>query len=205
MLDVTVEVYFTAAVTDALTIYCELMEDGIVANQSGGTATYVHNHVFREAFVAQWGDPISTPTTLGTLKTFTFSFDNSTANYDMTASEVLAFVRNAANEEVISGNGAVVGETSVSIDDKNSENSISVYPNPFNENTSIKLSITNSENVEYSIFNLAGQEIYHKNIGLLAAGTHNIMIDNIIANTKGMYFVKVQLGNTNYVEKLIVE
>ena len=110
-LDVTVEVYYTADVTQDTYIYCELAENGLIAQQSGGSATYVHKHVFRESFVAQWGDLIPAPTTQGTLVEFTYSFDNTTAQYVMDNCDLLAFVLDGDNEEIISGNGAAVGES----------------------------------------------------------------------------------------------
>lgn len=110
-LDVTVEVYYTADVTQDTYIYCELAENDLIAQQSGGSASYVHKHVFRESFVDQWGDLIPGPTTQGTLVVFNYSFDNTTAQYVMDNCELLAFVVDGDNDEIISGNGAAVGES----------------------------------------------------------------------------------------------
>ena len=105
ILTVNIEVYFTADVTNTLTLYAMITEDGIIANQSGGSSTYVHNHVFRQALPnpspAQWGQAIVAPTTKGSLKTITYTFDNSTTNYNMSKCEIISFVRNASNEEII--------------------------------------------------------------------------------------------------------
>ncbi len=110
-LDVTVEVYYTADVTQDTYIYCEIAEIDLIAQQSGGSAAYVHKHVFRESFVAQWGDLIPGPTTQGTLVVFNYSFDNTTAQYVMDNCDLLAFVLDGSNDEIISGNGAAVGES----------------------------------------------------------------------------------------------
>jgi len=206
ILTVNVELYFTANVTDVVTIYAELTEDGIIATQSGGMSPYTHNHVFRKAFVAQWGDAIATPTTQGTLKTFSYTFDNTTTNYDMTKAEVVAFVRNATNEEIISANGAEVGSSSLGINVvTDNSNKVSVYPNPYNENTKIELSLSKSDKVEYSIYNTIGQKLISNEMGILSAGNHSISIDKNGFNNTGIYFIQVKVGQKSYIEKMIVK
>jgi len=203
-LSIDVEVYFTQTVSDAMTIFCMLTEDGIIATQSGGTSPYTHNHVFREAFVAQWGDAISTPTTAGTLKTFTFTFDNSTTAYDMTKSEVVAFVRNAADEEIISVNGAEVDHDSpLSIGDNKEINLVDVYPNPTQDATSLYLSLNKENTVSYVVYNTIGQLVISQNLGLLNSGQHSFRLD--FENQEGLFFVKIMIGENSYTKKLIVQ
>ncbi|MBU2649390.1 MAG: PKD domain-containing protein [Bacteroidetes bacterium] len=110
MLDVTVEVYFTQTINNTLSIYVTLAENDLVAQQSGGSATYVHKHTFREAFVAQWGDPMNGPTTQGSLLVFEYEFDNTSTGYLMENCELMAFLVDNTTEEVISGVGVHVGE-----------------------------------------------------------------------------------------------
>jgi len=206
-LTILVEVYFTANVTDPLTIYCELTEDGIVAAQSGGSSPYTHNHVFREAFVAQWGDAVSTPTTMGTTKTFNFTFDNSTSSYDMTQCEVVAFVRNDSDEEIISGNGAMVGETStIGLEDIQAEGiKTSVFPNPVNKYSQLNFYLQRADKVEYTIFNMMGQKEYSKDLGYLKPGQYEIPIFGNYLRDKGFYLVNLRVGEEQITEKLIVE
>ena len=206
LLTVNIEVYFTADVTDDLTIYAELTEDGIIATQSGGTSPYTHNHVFRKAFVAQRGDVIVSPTLQSGLRTYTYTFDNSTTNYDMTKAEVVAFVRNTSNEEIISANGAEVGSSSLGIPVISLKaNQVRIYPNPYNDRTSIQLSLSKSDNVEYSIFNMIGKKIMSKDLGILTMGNHSLIIEKIGIEKTGIYFVQVKIGQKTYTEKLIVE
>ena len=56
ILTVSAEVYFTADVTEPLTINVLLSENDLISQQSGGSAHYLHKHTFREAFTNQWGD-----------------------------------------------------------------------------------------------------------------------------------------------------
>ena len=205
MLNVDVEVYFTANVTDALTIYVELTEEGIIYPQSGGSSPYTHHHTFRKSFVSQWGDAISAPTTQSSLKTYSFNFDNTTTSYDMSQCHVVAFVRNTANEEIITGNGSVVNLTTSVSTVKPDKNSVSVFPNPVNENSRINLILSNSEKVRYSLMNIVGEVVAANNLGILTSGTHSLVIDNLAALPKGTYFLKVSIGQSHISKKLIVE
>jgi hypothetical protein len=205
MLDVDVEVYFTSNVTDAVTIYVMLMEEGIVYPQSGGGSPYTHHHTFRKSFVSQWGDAISAPTTQGTLKTFSFSFDNTLTNYDMSQCEVIAFVRNAANEEIISGNQSIVDiTTGVNTIAKN-ENSVNVFLNPLKQDSRIIISLAKAEKVSYSLMNIVGEEVLSNNLGTIAAGDHFLVMDKMLQLPKGTYLLKVNIGQSQTLKKLIVE
>lgn len=108
-LDVLVEVYFTGDVADVTTINVLFTESGMIAQQAGGSTNYVHKHVFREVFTAQWGDPID-PASQGTFLQFNYVFDNSAQAYDMEECEVIAYIVNDNTDEVISGIGCEVGD-----------------------------------------------------------------------------------------------
>ena len=112
-LNITVEVYYTAHVSDINSINVILTESGLVAQQAGGSTNYIHNHIFREVFTAQWGDTITESTTLGSYFTWEYIFDNTTTAYDMSNCEIIAFIVNLNNDEDISGAGAIVGESTI--------------------------------------------------------------------------------------------
>lgn len=109
-ISITVEIYFTDDVTDDVHLYVMLSENNLVSTQSGAGANYVHKHTFREAFVAQWGDPITEPTTQGNLVTWTYDYDASGSGYIVSNCEVLAFIENQTTGEIITGVGVHVGE-----------------------------------------------------------------------------------------------
>lgn len=112
-LNITVEVYYTAHVSDIHSINVILTESGLVAQQAGGSTNYIHKHIFREVFTAQWGDTITEPTTLGSYFTREYIFDNTTTAYDMSNCEIMAFIVNLNNDEDISGVGAEVGRSTI--------------------------------------------------------------------------------------------
>jgi hypothetical protein len=65
---ITVELYYTADVTQNNKLNVVLLESGYIGYQGGskGSDTYVHNHIMRDMVTGQWGEVITT-TTKGTL------------------------------------------------------------------------------------------------------------------------------------------
>lgn len=112
-LDIILEIYYTDNMDDENTINLLFTESGLIAQQSGGTTNYEHSHIFREIFTAQWGDLITESTSQGSFIQKTYSFDNSAEEYNMEECKVIAYIVNSVNEEVISGIGCHVGETTV--------------------------------------------------------------------------------------------
>jgi hypothetical protein len=107
-LSIDLEVYFTSAVTDNYNIYAVLVQDSVIAMQATADeyeANYAHHKVFREALTDVWGEPITEPLDEGALITRKYTFDNSTANYKIEKCSVVVFIRNVANEEIITGMG----------------------------------------------------------------------------------------------------
>lgn len=196
-LSVTVEVYFTSTVTDALTVYVMLAENNLTSQQSGATETYTHKHTFRESLVTQqWGESIPAPTTSGSLFTKTYTFNNATTSYNMSNCEVSVFVRNASSEEIISGNQAPVGSSTGSIELSQGIYSLNVYPNPMNDQSVIAFSLLNSEKVHYNIYSLSGKLIYTEDLGTLNTGEHFIEMNAAENLASGLYFLQLQTGNS---------
>jgi len=108
---ITVEIYYTDNMTDDNNIYVYLSENDLVSTQSGASGPYTHKHTFRESFVAQWGDPITEPTTQGSLVTLEYSWSTIGSGYIMSNCEVLAFIEDQSNGEIITGVGVHVGES----------------------------------------------------------------------------------------------
>jgi len=111
MLYITVEIYYTDNMTDDNTVYVLLAENDLVSQQSGASGPYTHKHTFREAFVGQWGDLITDPTTQGSLVTLEYEWSTAGSGYIINNCEVLAFIENQASGEIITGVGVHVGES----------------------------------------------------------------------------------------------
>lgn len=108
---VNVEIYYTDSVAVDHTLYCYLTESGIFTQQAGYSGNYEHHRVFRESFSAQWGDPLNFEKKAGTFIRYTYKYLYTASTYDMANCHILAFIRDASNEEIITGNSADVGES----------------------------------------------------------------------------------------------
>ncbi|MCB1060301.1 MAG: T9SS type A sorting domain-containing protein [Calditrichaeota bacterium] len=76
------------------------------------------------------------------------------------------------------------------------------YPNPFNSNTSITLSIPNETVARLEVYNIAGKWVKTLVDGRMSAGNHNINID-LSGEATGLYFVRAAMPNTFAVQKLL--
>ncbi len=108
---IDVELYYTEVVANGHTLFCYLSESGIITKQDGGGDTYEHKRVFRESFSTQWGEPLTVDKIPGTFIRYTYKYFYSGSTYDMNQCQILAFIRDADTEEIITGNGADVGES----------------------------------------------------------------------------------------------
>jgi hypothetical protein len=82
------------------------------------------------------------------------------------------------------------------------------YPNPFNPNTSISFSLASSADTSLKIYNLKGQIVATLAEGILEAGNHTIdwdgRDDNGNALSSGIYFYRLQSGQTTLQRKMVL-
>ena len=205
-LEVEVEIYFTADVTDQLSLYVHLMESGLVADQSNGGASYVHKHVFREALTAQWGDNITGATTTGTLYTTTVTLDltNLTDPVDLDKSDIIAFIYNKGDEEVITGRSVKAkGGSTVGLEELKAVGyGVSIFPNPVNEEITWELSSAFSGDVKVTIVNLVGREVFSREYN-----ADDNSIERLYLGDKemspGIYFLQIEGEGGRAVKKFI--
>lgn len=80
-----------------------------------------------------------------------------------------------------------------------------VFPNPANDNSTVEFSINESQNMNVDIVDLNGKIVQSVHSGNLAAGMHRMPI-NVAELSSGMYFVRLQNAEGNYLmRKLLVE
>jgi thiol-disulfide isomerase/thioredoxin len=208
-LTIDVEAYFTSDVSDDLKIYVIFTEDHLIAAQKNGSvivSDYEHFHVFREALCDDWGDDISGETTEGSLFSDTYTYDNVDESYIMENCDILVFVRNADNEEIITGNKKAVEIITTSPEIMaNSANNINIYPNPVSSNTFIQLDLNEDSDISYSIHNSAGMELSNYNLNLLPAGSHNIPLEDVSGIASGLYYLRISINNTISHKKFIIQ
>jgi Outer membrane protein Omp28/Secretion system C-terminal sorting domain len=209
VLTVTVEMYFTSAVTSPAYLSVLLLENDILTTQSGSSLTnYNHKHVLRENLqTGQWGDALTGSTTAGSLVTMTFTFNNSTTNYMMNNCEVLAFVSTGTddNSEIITGFGVDANGGSgatASIDDIEESGVLAIYPNPTGDE--FQISLGNEVEGTVSIVSISGAEVYKKEFNSVDGSIITLYAKELNLVT-GTYIVSVSGQNGLKRTKLIIE
>ncbi|MBT7579748.1 MAG: T9SS type A sorting domain-containing protein, partial [Candidatus Marinimicrobia bacterium] len=92
-----------------------------------------------------------------------------------------------------------------SIDDQpiGSHQLLSNYPNPFNGETTLQLSLERDSQVDVRLFDLTGRQLLHPISHKLTAGAHKLTL-NLNAFESGVYLCKVSTGIENYMTKMTV-
>lgn len=200
---ITVEVYYTQDMTDANHVYVMLAENDLVSQQmvSGViTPNYVHKHTFREAYVAQWGDLITDPTTQGSLVTLQYTWDATGSGYIPANCEVIAFIENQTSAEIITGVGVHLGEsTSMGIESEVIQKPFRIYPNPTDEMMYLEQRVAGSIN-DIIVRNICGQQV----LELTSDGNTTQRID-LGSLESGLYFVECNTDNGVYQEKILLK
>jgi len=83
---------------------------------------------------------------------------------------------------------------------------LSCFPNPFNPTTKINYFLEKDADIEFQIFNIAGQSIYNSNIISSKEG-NNIFSWNALDDfgnkiPSGIYIVSMNLGDKVYSQKI---
>ena len=186
-----------------LTVY--LMQDSIVANQSGASSSYIHNHVIRACVTNVWGDATAiTNTTSGSTyeKTFTYTLPaNMRADHTWAAAFVSNYDANNVNNCNIA-NGAKTGFLMQEKDPTSGiagvEASINVvtYPNPATE-----MAFVTAEGTirSYEMVDALGRKVMsQENVNA------DILELNVNSLSAGVYFISVTTDNGVATQRLTV-
>jgi hypothetical protein len=173
----------------------------------GTTGETEFHHVFRKML------PDDGAVTLGFLdanveQTFTESYTYTTGTPDQTNNlfwddqiEIVVWVQKSNSKEV--WNAAVAAEGTLGIaDGDNDDFGLSLYPNPANAQTSVVFDGVAGENVSISVYNALGELVKTENHGM-RTGRQRVML-NTETYEAGMYFVKVQVGESVSTSNLMI-
>lgn len=85
-------------------------------------------------------------------------------------------------------------------------NSISAYPNPFNDNITIKITRTENATTQIQLWDIAGRLISAKQMEI-TAGVSTVQINNLqkAGINKGVYLLKVTTGKDSQVFRLVAQ
>jgi len=78
------------------------------------------------------------------------------------------------------------------------------FPNPFSNETNVRISLTNGSNVSLEVYNITGQKVMVKDYGYKTAGSFTTQISADELPT-GVYFYTVEAGTTKVTRKMIVQ
>lgn len=105
---------------------------------------------------------------------------------------------------VITSNGQTVLLTS--IDEQIAANGLSVYPNPFTNNTTITYQLNSTSKVDITLTDVLGKVIVLYANSDQASGKHEVLINSAdLQLAKGMYFVKLETNMGRNFVKVIVK
>jgi hypothetical protein len=101
------------------------------------------------------------------------------------------------------GGEAFPGEVSVIADVPSTAILKGAYPNPFNPSTEIKFEMRDVSFIDLRIYDITDKEIASLVSGRLSPGEHQVEWD-AVGITSGVYFARLQTGNTIQVQKLLL-
>jgi hypothetical protein len=187
----------------------ELLSNPVPASQM------VYDHVARAIAPSFSGTNIAFPATINTGETHTINASFTLpSTWDETQMHIVGMLVNAAGlidnagkatlTEAIA-NGFVSGTSiATGIADQNQvDANLTVYPNPANEFTSIKVQFKNEQNVTLKLIDMNGRTVASRNYGQMN-GASEIQL-NTSNFEAGLYLIQLSLDNTIVSRRLIIE
>lgn len=80
----------------------------------------------------------------------------------------------------------------------------SISPNPVSTTASLSMTLPQQSTVNVDIIDVLGRKVTNVMSGMESAGEHRFFIDAKSLHS-GLYFVRIEIGNTEYVKRLIVK
>jgi hypothetical protein len=81
---------------------------------------------------------------------------------------------------------------------------MNIQPNPMNETSEISFNLNKKDNVKVEVLDLVGRHIATVANNELSAGSHSYVIRKDKIGASGFYFIKLTVGNTSCIKKIIV-
>jgi hypothetical protein len=176
-----------------------------ITNQNGTARTTFANKIYvghknassTAAWSFQWVAPA---TNVGTV-TFYISANGADGTGSINLDQI-----HTTKYTVSTSTGLVEGSGSTGIKVLNADdNNIAIFPNPVKNNMFVSYNVVNNENVSIDLFGLNGQLVQNLLNENLAVGAYNnnFSLNNNI--TKGLYLVRVNMGEKTFFKKVLVD
>jgi hypothetical protein len=222
VLTVETDYKFLSSINYDTRITCLVLEDSIIANQTGGGVNYVHMDVCRATLSADtWGDVVQ-PTTVNAgdvfSKTYTYTVPAGLKEKNL---RVVAFINKkvgaspvlSTGTEILNAKGTAV-VTSFPL--SNTEISIptfsvgSVYPNPTTDLCALDFYLPTSAKVAAVVTDMRGTIVANLCDGPRSAGKHTIMWSNYTTDgsakmPSGTYVMQLSIDGKLYSKKVILQ
>lgn len=84
----------------------------------------------------------------------------------------------------------------------NNVNAFRAYPNPTSTTLNVQMTLTNADDVQISLVNVAGQTVLSRNVSKASSINEQLNVANL---AKGIYFLKVTTSEGSAADKIIIE
>ena len=80
---------------------------------------------------------------------------------------------------------------------------LNIYPNPVRESANINITLNETANISYQIYDLSGRVVISSELGAYGQGSHTLTI-NAAELTSGTYIIRVNAGSKTETAKFLV-
>lgn len=80
---------------------------------------------------------------------------------------------------------------------------IDLYPNPTSDNANLKINALTAADSKITVYSSIGEIVFDKNVSLIAG--ENLIKMNLEHLSAGVYFTKIQSGNSSTIKKIIIK
>ncbi len=104
------------------------------------------------------------------------------------------------------GNNLYVDDINIgttSIMESITDNDVSIYPNPLDQDANVEIELSQSQNVSLSVFDMTGKLVVSQNEGELSQGKHVVKVDGKNLSD-GIYLIKITAGQSLVTKKISV-
>lgn len=167
-------------------------------------ADMVYDHVARALGNDEiLGDAGSLPATIdaGSTESYTYTIPKG-ADWELNQLHFVGMLVNGSTGEILNAGKSSFGFDGIEEVDAAFE--LSVFPNPSNALTYVKVSLVETSDVNVEIYNSLGELVYSENTQNLTSGAYIYSVD-VAAFAAGMYTVRTVVNNTVQTAKLSVQ
>jgi hypothetical protein len=199
--------YTTMSTT--LRLHLAITED--FYSYSGGTTSQTTFHYVERKMLPNYVGTVLTniheDTTYTTNRNYKLTYGNVTQNsYNIwgtsTGITLVSWIQNTDTKEIYQA-AFTNTPSALGLQAQTVENSMEVFPNPANENFTIKLELIEKAEVSYFINDLSGKLIQAPIVQELPAGKH-VLQTSTVNLLPGIYLCNIKANNKTYTERIVV-